>query len=79
MGGSPEINFSEAEVISNSNVADLPGSKLLCMKAADKSKAQYSPGHVSAICLEQTPLTQKSLKWRPDRLFVIISHACVGV
>ena len=33
--------------MSNTNVADLPGSRLLRLKAADKSQAQYSPGHVS--------------------------------
>jgi NAD(P)H-flavin reductase len=49
MGDAPNIHFCEAEVVSNTNVADLPGSRLLRIKAADKSNAQYSPGHVLAL------------------------------
>ena len=36
-------------MLSNSIAADLPGSKLLSIKAADKDHAQYSPGHVLAL------------------------------
>lgn len=49
MGDAPDIHFCAAEVVSNTNVADLPGSRLLRIKPADKSIAQYSPGHVLAL------------------------------
>ena len=35
--------------MSNQNVADTYGSKLLRIKAADKSRAEYRPGHVLAL------------------------------
>jgi hypothetical protein len=42
--------LKQGEVLSNSNVADLPGSKLLRIKAADKNHAlSYRPGALQFV------------------------------
>ena len=41
--------LKQGEVVSNSNVADLPGSKLLRIKAADKKHASYRPGTLQFV------------------------------
>jgi hypothetical protein len=42
--------LKQGEVLSNSNVADLPGSKLLRIKAADKKHASsYRPGALQFV------------------------------